>query len=68
VRLLATLLYAANVTTAYLLMLAVMTYNVGYLLVVVAGLAAGHHLFAQPGQTTASDVCCVQPEDATLGE
>ncbi|KAK9832396.1 hypothetical protein WJX74_008840 [Apatococcus lobatus] len=55
-------LYAINIAFSYLLMLAVMTYNVGYFFVVVLGLATGHLLFQLPGLVSSelSDVCCVQ--------
>lgn len=58
-RLVSTGLYAMNVVVSYLLMLAVMTYNVGYFLAIVTGLALGHFLFQKtvsvgPG----SDTCC----------
>jgi len=45
IRLLLSLLYALNLTTAYLLMLAVMTFNVGYFLAIISGLALGHFIF-----------------------
>jgi len=45
IRLLLSLLYALNLTTSYLLMLAVMTFNVGYFLAIISGLALGHFIF-----------------------
>ncbi|KAG1673870.1 hypothetical protein FOA52_012895 [Chlamydomonas sp. UWO 241] len=42
-------LYVANTLTAYLLMLAVMTYNVGYCLSVILGLGTGYVLFLDAG-------------------
>ena len=42
-------LYAVNATLGYLLMLAVMTYNLGCLMAVVTGLTIGHVLVAAPG-------------------
>lgn len=39
-------LYSLNITTGYLLMLAVMTYNVGYFIAVVVGLGLGYFMFA----------------------
>jgi len=54
-----TVLYGINVTISYLLMLAVMTYNVGYFVVIVVGLTAGHLLFFGPASPLAApDVCC----------
>eukprot|EP00199_Chlamydomonas_sp_CCMP681_P006075 CAMPEP_0119109328 /NCGR_PEP_ID=MMETSP1180-20130426/17848_1 /TAXON_ID=3052 ORGANISM="Chlamydomonas cf sp, Strain CCMP681" /NCGR_SAMPLE_ID=MMETSP1180 /ASSEMBLY_ACC=CAM_ASM_000741 /LENGTH=195 /DNA_ID=CAMNT_0007095071 /DNA_START=152 /DNA_END=740 /DNA_ORIENTATION=- len=38
-------MYALNILTSYLLMLAVMTYNVGYLVSVVMGMGLGYALF-----------------------
>ena len=56
-----TLLYAVNVAISYLLMLAVMTYNVGYFFAIVVGLAAGYFAFFNSASPTAtSDVCCAQ--------
>ena len=56
-----TLLYAVNVAISYLLMLAVMTYNVGYFFAIVVGLAAGYFTFFNSSSPTAtSDVCCAQ--------
>lgn len=55
------LLYTANITTGYLLMLAVMTFNVGYCIAVVAGMGLGHFLFFnQPWhlELTRVDACC----------
>ena len=42
----ASLLYASNLLTSYLLMLAVMTLNVGVLLVIIAGLCVGRYIMA----------------------
>ena len=55
-------LYAINIGFSYLLMLAIMTYNVGYFIVIVLGLATGHFLFQLPGLVSSelSDICCVQ--------
>ncbi|CAL5221667.1 g3896 [Coccomyxa viridis] len=56
-----TLLYAVNVAISYLLMLAIMTYNVGYFFAIVVGLAAGYFAFFNSASPTAtSDVCCPQ--------
>lgn len=62
------LLYGLNIATSYLLMLAVMTYNVGYFFIIVAGLALGHFIFlpaasaANPAaMVTLSEACCPQP-------
>ena len=56
-----TLLYAVNVAISYLLMLAIMTYNVGYFFAIVVGLAAGYFIFFNSSSPTAtSDVCCAQ--------
>ena len=43
------LLYALNMASGYLLMLAVMTYNTGILLATVASLGVAHFIFWQPG-------------------
>lgn len=51
------LLYAVNLAFSYLLMLAVMTFNIGYFVVVVLGLALGNFLF---GDSKSSDVCHAQ--------
>ena len=55
--------YAVNVVLAYLLMLAVMTYNVGCTVAVVAGIAVGYYAFmsAQMDGSAArapADLCC----------
>lgn len=61
VRLSLATLYAVNAAVAYLLMLAVMTYNVGFFIVIVLGLAVGYFLFFNATSPTASsDVCCAQ--------
>ena len=66
-RLLLSLAYGANVTTSYMLMLAVMTFNVGYFITIVAGLTVGHFLlFSTPaeggtGVSMLSELCCPQP-------
>ena len=60
-RLALTALYALNVAISYLLMLAIMTYNVGYFIVIVLGLAIGYFIFFNSSSPTAStDVCCAQ--------
>ncbi len=51
------LLYAVNLSCSYLLMLAVMTFNIGYFGVIVLGLALGNFLF---GGSQSSDVCHTQ--------
>jgi hypothetical protein len=43
------LAYALSLVTSYLLMLAVMTYNVGVFVAVVSGMALGHYLFSTGG-------------------
>ena len=60
-KLLLSLLYGINLALAYLLMLAVMTYNVGYLIVIVFGLTTGHFIFFR-WQQSSSDVCHAQSE------
>lgn len=61
VRLALTLLYAVNVAISYMLMLAIMTYNVGYFFAIVAGLAVGYFIFYNSASPSASsDVCCPQ--------
>lgn len=61
-RLFLTLLYGVNVGISYLLMLAVMTYNVGYFIVIVLGLALGHYIFFSEDSALApADTCCPQP-------
>ena len=61
-RLVLTLLYALNVTISYLLMLAVMTYNVGYFIIIVLGLALGHFFsFNEASASAPADTCCPQP-------
>lgn len=60
-RLALTLLYAVNVAISYMLMLAIMTYNVGYFFAIVAGLAVGYFIFYNSASPSASsDVCCPQ--------
>ena len=49
------LLYGMNLSCSYLLMLAVMTYNVGYFFVIVLGLALGNFLFSSGSKS--SDIC-----------
>mmetsp|Transcript_20929 Transcript_20929/g.45768 ORF Transcript_20929/g.45768 Transcript_20929/m.45768 type:complete len:160 (-) Transcript_20929:1204-1683(-) len=51
-------LYTLNISTGYLLMLAVMTYNVGYLFAVLGGLGLGHLLFMDPADGGSSGVQC----------
>ena len=61
-RLFLTLLYALNVTISYLLMLAIMTYNAGYFIIIVLGLALGHFLsFSEASASAPADTCCPQP-------
>ena len=51
-------MYAMNLGLAYLLMLAVMTYNVGLFFIVIFGLAVGNFVFNSGSQL--SDVCHAQ--------
>ena len=65
IRLLLSLLYALNLTTSYLLMLAVMTFNVGYFIAIITGLALGHFIFFPPASgknppSMLSEACCPQ--------
>eukprot|EP01024_Parvocaulis_polyphysoides_P013619 TRINITY_DN15343_c0_g3_i1.p1 TRINITY_DN15343_c0_g3~~TRINITY_DN15343_c0_g3_i1.p1 ORF type:complete len:183 (-),score=1.12 TRINITY_DN15343_c0_g3_i1:215-715(-) len=62
-----TLLYGLNLITSYLLMLAVMTYNCGYFIIIVGGLMTGHHLVTITSfqitkkpifEKQLSDACC----------
>ena len=60
--------YAVNVVLAYMLMLAVMSYNVGCLVAVVAGLVAGHYFFTSGAASglagrAQADPCCPQNVD-----
>ena len=51
-------MYALNALLGYLLMLAVMTYNLGCLVAVVAGLIIGHSVFAMAGADVAGVPGC----------
>jgi len=56
-----TILYAAQMTLGYLLMLITMTYNVGLFVMVIVGLTCGHFALAPPaGSTDTVDTtdCC----------
>lgn len=60
-RLGASALYASNLTTGYLLMLAVMSYNAGIFIAVVLGMGIGHFIFCSKPwhqQTARMDTCC----------
>ena len=53
--------YAINVFLAYMLMLAIMTYNGGIFITVVLSLALGHAIFLRPSSGSfLSDVCCAE--------
>lgn len=57
------LLYTLNMAIAYLLMLAVMTYNVGFFVVIILGFGLGHYVTS--GQRIKAmqggDLCCPVP-------
>lgn len=56
-----TTLFAINVAISYLLMLAIMTYNVSYFIAIVVGLAITYFVFLNLTSPAASqDVCCAQ--------
>lgn len=68
-RVMLSVLYMVNLGTGYLLMLAVMTFNVGYFFAVVAGLGAGYFLFfdryyAAGAVAKSADSCHVRLLDA----
>ena len=55
--------FTVNMILAYLLMLAVMTYNVGCFVAVVGGLAVGHYVYVSGGVEgmagrAEADLCC----------
>ena len=50
-------LYAVHLSTGYLLMLAVMSFNVGFFVAVVVGMGLGHFLFHPSMSTPAFDTC-----------
>ncbi len=61
------MLYALNAATSYLIMLAVMTYNVGYFLTVVLAMGVGHFLFSRKATQLGvlrQDPCCDVPLDS----
>jgi len=51
-------LYAANMATSFLLMLAVMTYNAGFFAAVVVGLGLGHFFASNSSGITGWQHCC----------
>lgn len=59
-KLIGSLLYGVNVASAYILMLVIMTFNLGLFLAVVLGLAAGFLLFGFGRSTpsSSSELCC----------
>ena len=58
--------YALHAATSYLLMLAVMTFNLGACAAVMGGLAVGHAVWAgRGGSATLGDACCA-PAAAAL--
>lgn len=56
--LISSLLYLLSVTFSYLIMLMVMTFNVGIFFTVLLGLATGFYFFGQTRSNSASDLCC----------
>ncbi len=64
----ATVLYALNALCSYLLMLAVMTYNVGVLFAVVAGMAGGRHAVTRRARQRLENTEAQQPGAAALDE
>mmetsp|Transcript_15063 Transcript_15063/g.32719 ORF Transcript_15063/g.32719 Transcript_15063/m.32719 type:complete len:205 (-) Transcript_15063:32-646(-) len=62
--LIVTLMYAFSVTWGYLIMLVVMTYNVGLFVSVIVGLTLGHFLFrSKAGHVSTTDVCCPETRE-----
>jgi len=70
-RVFGTVLYGLNLSSSYLIMLAVMTCNGGVFITVVAGLSAGHFLYKSTrpmsthatrfrGEAQSSEACCVE--------
>lgn len=60
-RAVSSLLYTANITTGYLLMLAVMSFNIGFFIAVVLGMGLGHFIFfSKPWhlELARHDACC----------
>lgn len=56
-------LYAINILLSYMLMLAVMTFNAWYMVVLVVGLAVGHFMWyplRADGEQASADGCCVR--------